>query len=310
MSSSWAGSDQGSPLHPVPRGAAAGVAVLALVAAYLVVGLARGTPDERARATAAAPPPAATPTPEPECALQTAGGERPLNSAQAKAAATLAAVAHRRGIGQSAVASALDIVLGEAWRKALPERFTAGYAAAILAGRTGTAAAADGAAAARALDGRRPGVLTCAYPRRLDLPEQAIGPTGLTRRAAALRARYEEVFGALPAGGFAPGGVRRGHVDNSAHYDGRAIDVFFRPASLAHRRDGWVFAQWLVAHADTYDVLSIIFDDRIWTVWASFAGWRPYLHPSGNTSNPVLRHLEHVHVAVVRGGSPNRPPGQ
>jgi hypothetical protein len=51
----------------------------------------------------------------------------------------------------------------------------------------------------------------------------------------------------------------------------------------------------------------VIFDDRIWTLWASAEGWRGYTHPSGNTRNPILRHLDHVHVAVVRGRGPDSP---
>ena len=66
-------------------------------------------------------------------------------------------------------------------------------------------------------------------------------------------------------------------------------------------RRGHVFAQWLVAHGERYHVLSVIFADQIWTSWASSLGWRDYIHPSGDTRNPVLRHLDHVHVAVESG---------
>ena len=87
-----------------------------------------------------------------------------------------------------------------------------------------------------------------------------------------------------------------------SHYDGRAVDVFFRPVGdEGQRRAGWVLAQWLVAHAQRYDVLSVIHADHIWTSWASGAGWRDYVHPSGNRTNKVLRHLDHVHVAVESG---------
>ena len=134
-----------------------------------------------------------------------------------------------------------------------------------------------------------------------------MGRTGLTPRAQRLRRAWTEVFGALPAGGFATGGVKTGHVDNSAHYEGRAADVFFRPSdSTEQRRLGWVFAQWVVAHAERHHVLSVIYDDHIWTSWASSAGFRDYQHPSGPTRNAVLRHLDHVHVAV-ESGRPYRP---
>lgn len=123
-------------------------------------------------------------------------------------------------------------------------------------------------------------------------------------RARRLRAAWTDVFGPLTAGGFARGGVSSGHVDGSAHYDGRAIDVFFRPLGNAeqHRR-GWVFAQWLVAHAPEHHVLSVIFDDHIWTSWAA-AAWRDYVHPGASFADrgsAVLRHREHVHVAVESG---------
>ena len=48
-------------------------------------------------------------------------------------------------------------------------------------------------------------------------------------------------------------------------------------------------------------MLSVIYADRIWTSWAAYLGWRDYVHPSGDTRNPVLRHLDHVHVAVESG---------
>ena len=76
-------------------------------------------------------------------------------------------------------------------------------------------------------------------------------------------------------------------MDNSSHYDGRAIDVFFRPfGNAAQTRRGWVFAQWLAAHADGYDVLSVIYADRIWTSWASYRGLADYVHPAGNRTQP------------------------
>jgi hypothetical protein len=143
--------------------------------------------------------------------------------------------------------------------------------------------------------------LTCSYVRLGVQPEDP-GPSGLTPRARRLRAAWTEVFGPLVAGGFARGGVSSGHVDSSSHYDGRAVDVFFRPLGDDEQsRRGRVFAQWLVAHAQDFHVLSVIYADQIWTSWASYAGWRDYVHPSGDHDNPILRHLDHVHVAVESG---------
>jgi oligopeptide/dipeptide ABC transporter ATP-binding protein len=36
-----------------------------------------------------------------------------------------------------------------------------------------------------------------------------------------------------------------------------------------------------------------------WTARRSDEGWRSYVHPSGDTENPTLRHLDHVHIDVV-----------
>jgi hypothetical protein len=146
--------------------------------------------------------------------------------------------------------------------------------------------------------------LVCAWPRAAVEPQEP-GPSGLVPRAQRLRAAWTELFGPVPAGGFASGGVTTGHVDGSAHYEGRAIDVFFRPVGdrEQHRR-GWVFAQWLLAHAADHQVLSIIYDDHIWTSWAAGLGWRDYVHPGAtirHRGNAVLRHLDHVHVAVESG---------
>jgi hypothetical protein len=177
---------------------------------------------------------------------------------------------------------------------------------AEVAGMLGAAQPAATAVARGLLGLPGAGRLTCSFSRA-DVDPQQPGRSGLTPRAARVRRAWTAVFGPLPAGGFARGGLSSGHVDNSAHYEGRAVDVFFRPLdSAAQRRRGWVFAQWVVAHAETYQVLSVIYSDRIWTSWGSSLGFRAYQHPGGPTSNPVLRHLEHVHVAV-ESGRPYRP---
>jgi hypothetical protein len=124
---------------------------------------------------------------------------------------------------------------------------------------------------------------------------------GLTARAAAVRADLARTFGDVPLGGFAPGGVREGHMSGSAHYDGRAIDVFVRPVSEANKRRGWAIASYLVSQADRLDVATVIFDDRIWKAGSSSSdGWQDYRIPSGSKGDRrILEHRDHVHVDVA-----------
>jgi hypothetical protein len=142
-----------------------------------------------------------------------------------------------------------------------------------------------------------PGALTCraSRPEQVDEPE---GPGGLTPRAERLRGELEATFGPQSLGGFAPGGVRSGHIEGSAHYEGRAVDVFFRPVTPEGTAQGWQVAHWLVAHAEELGVATVIFDRQVWTARRSGDGWRDYRHPSGDTSNPILNHEDHVHVDV------------
>lgn len=143
--------------------------------------------------------------------------------------------------------------------------------------------------------------LSCRGSADRDLQEQQLTATGLTPRAERLREAMTEAFGEQSLGGFAPGGVDQGHGGESTHYDGRAVDVFFRPVTEENRRDGWLLAQWLVAHAEDLDVQYVIFDDRIWSVHSVRGQWQDYDAPE--PANEILRHLDHVHVDVLRGGA-------
>ncbi|NHC45744.1 hypothetical protein [Motilibacter aurantiacus] len=252
---------------------------LALAAAALVSACTDGSSTPSAAAPpSAAPEPAVEPyAPPPPCTLALPAGRTvPLEAAQAQRLTDAVARSLRDGSGglaaRRAVATAVP-VLG-----------------------------ADSAAAVRAL--QRPAGLACTAERDYSLRDEKLTANGLTPRGARLQRAVRAAFGPLPMGGFAAGGVSSGHVDNSAHYEGRAIDVFLTPRSAEQTRRGWVLAHWLVAHAEPLDLLSVIWSDRIWTVWAGSAGWREYVHPSGNTTNPTLRHLDHVHTAVV--GAPRR----
>jgi hypothetical protein len=279
--------DETASLMTMTRPRAIATAVVACVAltTAVVVALQGGQPGrDPAGSAAAATDPSGTPTPPPvpdPCSVEVAAGTVTLDLVEADGLTTAAARLAGTRRSQRQLTRLVTRTLGE------PTELASQVAASML-GRVGSSP------------------LTCSHLRE-DVDPEKMGPGGLTPRAQRLRRGWTREFGALPAGGFTRGGVNGGHVDNSAHYEGRAIDVFFRPHDDAGvRRDGWVFAQWLVAHADDYHVLSVIYADRIWTSWASAVGWRDYVHPSGNRRNPVLRHLDHVHVAV-ESGRPWRP---
>ncbi|WP_104116831.1 hypothetical protein [Arthrobacter sp. B1805] len=143
-------------------------------------------------------------------------------------------------------------------------------------------------------------VLSCRGSVDEDLQVEEMTASGLTPRAEQVRTAITEVFGEQNLGGFAPGGVGQGHGEESTHYDGRAIDVFFRPVSEENRRAGWMLSHWLVAHAEDLDIQYVIFDDQFWSARIARGQWHPYDAPA--PANEILRHVDHVHVDVLRGG--------
>lgn len=203
----------------------------------------------------------------PECVVQTSDGHVGLSHDQAQLATTAVALRSR---GADA-----------------PE--TTGLDDAVLKALT------DGP-----VDGAGP-VLTCKGSVDPELRVEELTPSGLTPRAEQVRAAMAEVFGDQSLGGFAPGGVGSGHGGASTHYDGRAIDVFFRPVTEENRRQGWMLSHWLVAHAEDLDIQYVIFDDQFWSARLARGGWHPYDAPA--PANEILRHLDHVHVDVL-GGTP------
>lgn len=141
--------------------------------------------------------------------------------------------------------------------------------------------------------------ISCTYSPLERTESEPLEDSGLTKRAEEMRSRVKNVFGKIPYGGYEPGGVTTGHIPGSAHYEGRAIDYFFRPYDSPQKKEaGWRLAQWAVAHAGELHINTIIYDDKIWTRQSSWLGWRDYEHPSGETTNPILRHLDHVHLDV------------
>ncbi len=162
---------------------------------------------------------------------------------------------------------------------------------------------ADARVLASALTGETPrGAFTCTLDP--DAAEQGdrLNERGLTGRAEQVRLELGVAFGELALGGFQPAGVSDGHMEGSAHYDGRAIDVFVRPISPDNKRRGWAIAQYLVAQADRLAIEHVIFDDRIWSAGPrSATGWRDFDPPSTSGdagTRAILEHRDHVHVDV------------
>lgn len=170
----------------------------------------------------------------------------------------------------------------------------------ISGSRTGLGTRANDprdAALIRAL-GRGP-VLSCRIGVSQIPEESKQAPLGLTPRAQALRAEVRRTFGPLPDGGFGPQDRLPGRRPEGLHTRGRAIDFFFRPySSTSKNSSGWVLANWLVANADRLGIQTVIFSDHIWTARRSSQGWRDYTFAGADASNPINRHLDHVHVDV------------
>jgi|SRR6266496_1980320 len=158
---------------------------------------------------------------------------------------------------------------------------------------------ADARVLASALTGQSKSSFSCTVNTASVAPE-TMGRNGLTPRADAVRTDLIRTFGKLSTGGYAPGGIRTGHMEGSAHYDGRAVDVFVRPISAANTTKGWAMAQYLVARADLLKIRTVIFSDKIWTAGGrSDSGWRDYTPPDRSGDPAILRHLDHVHFDVL-----------
>ena len=238
----------------------------------------------------------------PPCTLQTGVDEVRWTAVQAMTATTVAGVGTRIGATENGVAATVRRALLTDREVPLPPA----AAREVYRGLPDVARPDEAALdVAHALLGDRGAALTCvvALGSAGDLATEGLGRVGLTPRADRVRAELRSVFGRQSLGGFAPGGVTTGHVAGSAHYEGRALDVFFRPVTEERTRRGWQVALWSVAHAERLDVATVIFDRQIWSAHRSLLGWRDYRYPGGDTDNPVLLHEDHVHVDVQRGGS-------
>ena len=162
--------------------------------------------------------------------------------------------------------------------------------------------AEDGRALASALTGNSPSRFSCVVDSPEGLAAEPVDKNGLTPRANRVRTDLRKAFGDLSLGGYDARGVSSGHMKGSAHYEGRAIDVFVRPISKDNRRTGWAIASYLVAHASRLDVHHVIFDKMIWTAGhRSTSGWRDYDPGNSPGDRAVLEHRDHVHVDVQEG---------
>jgi len=162
----------------------------------------------------------------------------------------------------------------------------------------------DAALVARAVTGRAHAALSCRRGGASTSSPDRLDGNGLTVRAERVRQDVLARFGDLPLGGYAPGGVHSGHMPGSAHYEGRAVDVFFRPIGAASRTRGWALAQYLVAHARRLAIATVIFDDQIWTASRGGDGWRHYVVPDPQNAHnaaerAILEHRDHVHYDVT-----------
>jgi hypothetical protein len=158
---------------------------------------------------------------------------------------------------------------------------------------------ADARVLASALTGNSPHAFSCTIGEEPDQERDRLTDSGLTHRADVVRREVDDLFGDPPMGGFEPGGISTGHMEGSAHYEGRAVDVFVRPVNEDNKIRGWAMAQYLVAMADRLSIRTVIFDDRIWTSGSqSGDGWRDYDPPERSGDIAILEHRDHVHVDV------------
>jgi len=265
------------------------VTCLVIVIAYVTYAVTRTSASAEPGAATAGPP----------CRIDVGHKTLSWSHNRAMTATTVAAVGRRIGATDNGVAAAVSRSL----RGGHDRRVDATTAREIYRGLPAapTPSRASRALAA-ALLGEHGPALTCTVRGLPDLVRaEPIGADGLTARAESVRLAMRQEFGKQILGGFTPGGVRTGHIEGSAHYEGRAIDVFFRPITAANQQLGWQQAQWAVAHADALQLATIIFDRRLWSAERSASGWRDYVYPDGPTENPVLLHEDHVHVDVLRG---------
>ena len=180
--------------------------------------------------------------------------------------------------------------------------FDTAQAERLSAGRDAGLSDENAALVARAMSGRAPHSLSCRHAGADKAASDKLNSRGLTARADVVRRDLGARFDGLRFGGYQKGGVTTGHMEGSAHYEGRAIDLFFRPINERNLRRGWATAHYLVANAERLRIETVIYDAKIWTSRRSFQGWRDYdIDTAGKSAavRRVLLHRDHVHVDVA-----------
>lgn len=87
--------------------------------------------------------------------------------------------------------------------------------------------------------------------------------------------------------------------NRSDHPMGKALDVMIKNWSKGTGVTlGNQIASFFVQNPKAFGTKYVIWRDKINTG----SGWRSYVHPSGNTTNPTLRHMDHVHVSLFDQG--------
>lgn len=179
---------------------------------------------------------------------------------------------------------------------------TTDQAELVSAGKDADLSDEDAALVARSLSGRARHSFSCRHGGSSSSEPDKLNSRGLTARADAVRRDLGRRFDGLRFGGYQPGGVKTGHMEGSAHYEGRALDVFFRPINDRNLRLGWRTAHYLVANAERLRINTVIYDAKIWTARRGSQGWRDYeIDTSGRPASVrrVLLHRDHVHVDVA-----------
>jgi hypothetical protein len=140
---------------------------------------------------------------------------------------------------------------------------------------------------ASALTGYSPATFSCVV-RHSPMAAQQVGRNGLTPRAAQVGRLTERGLGTAVVGVAAADAAQTaspGGVGGLAAEQGRALTIAPAGAGQERIRAGWMIAHWLVAHADTWGVERISFDDRTWQAGRSRHGWEDY--PQGSDSKAV-----------------------